>query len=204
MPQRQHWTCTIEGCGRPHKTRGYCNVHHARFMRGAPMCTEIKERNRNPPPECTEEGCHGAVVAHGLCNMHYARKLRHGHTNPRSRQKPRQQCLVDGCTDYHYATGLCHRHYTGVRKWAEKGLSRDEYLVLQGQRQCVICGEGEKSVDSKSRRRKYMAIDHCHTTGRVRGVLCSNCNRALGLFKDSPDILRRAIAYLERGASDLP
>ncbi|MBT2442255.1 endonuclease VII domain-containing protein [Streptomyces sp. ISL-36] len=40
-------------------------------------------------------------------------------------------------------------------------------------------------------------VDHCHETGRVRGVLCFNCNSAIGKLGDDPDTLRRAISYLE-------
>ncbi|WP_454316080.1 endonuclease VII domain-containing protein [Streptomyces phaeoluteigriseus] len=40
-------------------------------------------------------------------------------------------------------------------------------------------------------------VDHCHDTGRVRGVLCFSCNAALGQFKDRPDAIRRAAAYVE-------
>ncbi|WP_322985916.1 endonuclease VII domain-containing protein [Streptomyces sp. S584] len=43
-------------------------------------------------------------------------------------------------------------------------------------------------------------VDHCHKTGRVRGVLCFNCNSAIGKLGDDPDSLRRAIAYLEGNA----
>lgn len=39
-------------------------------------------------------------------------------------------------------------------------------------------------------------VDHCHETGQVRGLLCNLCNQALGLFKDSPELLARATAYL--------
>ncbi|MEV7193055.1 endonuclease VII domain-containing protein [Streptomyces sp. NPDC093510] len=43
-------------------------------------------------------------------------------------------------------------------------------------------------------------VDHCHDTGRVRGVLCFSCNAALGQFKDRPDSIRRAAAYVEGNA----
>lgn len=64
------------------------------------------------------------------------------------------------------------------------GLTREEHaaLVASG---CAICGATTRIV-----------VDHCHVTGRVRGPLCNACNRGLGMFKDDPDILRRAVGYL--------
>lgn len=48
-----------------------------------------------------------------------------------------------------------------------------------------------------------LVVDHCHTTGTVRGLLCHNCNRALGLFSDKINNLNKAIGYLE-GATTIP
>ncbi|MFI2736126.1 endonuclease VII domain-containing protein [Streptomyces sp. NPDC018711] len=51
---------------------------------------------------------------------------------------------------------------------------------------CIIC-----------LRAPAVHVDHCHKTGRVRGVLCFNCNTGIGLLKERPDRIRRAIRYLE-------
>lgn len=47
-------------------------------------------------------------------------------------------------------------------------------------------------------RSKSLYIDHCHKTGRVRGLLCSGCNTAIGQFKEDPVVFRRAMSYLEK------
>ncbi|WP_338120071.1 endonuclease VII domain-containing protein [Streptomyces sporangiiformans] len=51
---------------------------------------------------------------------------------------------------------------------------------------CVICPKAPA-----------IHVDHCHETGRVPGVLCFNCNSAIGKLGDDPDAVRRAAAYLE-------
>lgn len=56
---------------------------------------------------------------------------------------------------------------------------------------CAICKTNEKEFSRK------LAVDHCHVTGNVRGLLCFTCNTALGKFKDSTKLLNEAIKYLE-------
>jgi len=61
---------------------------------------------------------------------------------------------------------------------------------------CAICQtEGFKMLGGHN---SGMNLDHCHKTGVVRGLLCHNCNRGLGLLQDSPTYLRRAAEYLEK------
>ena len=59
---------------------------------------------------------------------------------------------------------------------------------------CAICKEPQ-SVLLKGEL-KRLAVDHCHKTKKIRGLLCDNCNKALGLFKDNPEILDCASQYL--------
>jgi len=80
-----------------------------------------------------------------------------------------------------------------------RGCTAEQYQSLldtQGGR-CAICGvpEGHRSCRGKKCR---LAIDHDHRTGEIRGLLCNNCNRALGRFKDSIAILESALRYLKR------
>jgi len=61
---------------------------------------------------------------------------------------------------------------------------------------CAICGYSDKS-DSNM----FPLVDHCHETGKVRGLLCMNCNQALGKFQDNPKLLKKAINYLKINGS---
>ena len=81
--------------------------------------------------------------------------------------------------------------WTLVKRCARYGLSPEQFIdkYERQERCCAICCSEINIVDS--------AIDHNHVTGEFRGILCKQCNRALGMFKDSPTILKNALEYLE-------
>ncbi len=85
--------------------------------------------------------------------------------------------------------------HRSVRLTSEYGITFDDYkrLYIEQNGKCAICGQ-EKPDNGK----EGLAVDHCHNEGHVRGLLCANCNRGLGLFKDNVDILSAAITYLQR------
>jgi hypothetical protein len=70
-----------------------------------------------------------------------------------------------------------------------------EALLKQQKGVCAVC-ENTETAKGKS----TLSIDHDHKTGAVRGLLCTRCNQALGMMKDSPTLLRKAAKYLEREA----
>ena len=71
-------------------------------------------------------------------------------------------------------------------------VERDRILASQGGH-CAICPSEDSDI--KGRR---LHVDHCHKTKRVRGLLCTRCNLAIGQMLDDPALLRRAADYLER------
>lgn len=71
------------------------------------------------------------------------------------------------------------------------GLSREEYekMVIDQNNSCAICSDSFKEKIKPF-------VDHDHVTKKVRGLVCTHCNRGLGAFKDDPTNLSRAIVYL--------
>ena len=89
-----------------------------------------------------------------------------------------------------------HKAKTISRNWerqiAALGCTPEKYqelLVEQGHK-CKLCGKMQT---------KRLAVDHCHSTGKVRGLLCTTCNAGLGCFNDDPEFLRKAVDYLCHG-----
>jgi hypothetical protein len=202
--KKLHDICTVEGCGRKHKARGYCQTHYMAFKRGVENLGPIKTRVRDKPEHCVEAGCMDPVKAKGLCATHYQRLLRHGYVKNPDRTKPFTDCRIEGCGNRMYANSLCHNHYTKDRLWKKRGLSVDGYLAMLKRQNsvCAICKQQETAPHGLSGKTKDMAIDHCHETGKIRGLLCSSCNRGLGLFGDNVGTLRRAIEYLDSHAAE--
>lgn len=65
----------------------------------------------------------------------------------------------------------------------------DKMLEAQSGR-CAVCGTAENQVTN------VMFVDHCHSTGKVRGLLCSLCNSGIGKLQDDPEVVLKAYKYL--------
>lgn len=94
-------------------------------------------------------------------------------------------------------------NWSGLDRWdaiirRTYGISLEEYYKLieyQGGG-CAVCGRKQEPDGRK------LSIDHDHTTGKVRGILCYSCNKALGLFYDIPERLDKAAEYLRLNPFD--
>ena len=89
--------------------------------------------------------------------------------------------------DRQWHRSRCKQCRTAHKRATEYNLSPEAYDALLEEQGggCGICGSDERLV-----------VDHCHETGATRGILCSTCNRAVGMFHDNPDLLLRAVDWL--------
>jgi len=99
----------------------------------------------------------------------------------KNKNKPRRDCKV------------CHEKSKMKSKVGAYGLTLIEYnqMFVKQKNCCAICN---KEFASK----KGTHIDHCHKTNKVRALLCSSCNTAIGLLKESPENLKSALRYIKR------
>lgn len=76
----------------------------------------------------------------------------------------------------------------------EYGLTREQYDAMYAaqEQRCAICSELEADLECR------LCIDHDHSTGKVRALLCRNCNFVLGHCKENTNVLKAAISYLEK------
>lgn len=95
-------------------------------------------------------------------------------------------------------TARANNRRTQLRR--KYGMTQADYdALLEAQAGgCAVCG------GPPTRNREWFDVDHCHATGVVRGLLCSSCNRSIGLLGDDPARMRAAAEYLERASAPAP
>ena len=88
-------------------------------------------------------------------------------------------------------------HYLGKRLLKQFGITAEEYKAKLAEQNgvCAICEQ--LPIPDRTGRAYILSVDHDHSNNMIRGLLCKNCNPALGFFKDNPDYLRKAADYIE-------
>lgn len=118
-----------------------------------------------------------------LTEFHNSRKSKDG------KSSICKSCACKKSIEYYYAdTEKARRH----KLKNAYGITIEEYNEFSKEinHLCMIC-------DSVCPSKRRLAVDHDHNNGIIRGLLCINCNKGLGNFKDNIDLLEKAIAYLE-------
>jgi len=190
--------CSVVGCELKAVGHGLCDTHYRRQKRYG--TTDRPER----PTACSAPGCNRPVDARGMCDMHYRRTLKGGEVEPARSCRQCGASLAGTNLQRQFCTRECweswqywERRRTHRDRWLRKyGLTVEQYdsMVEQQGSRCAIC----HGPDPKTNGGQHWCVDHDHATGKVRGLLCHDCNIGLGKFRDDPDLLRRAADYLAR------
>lgn len=184
--------CLIENCVREAKSRGLCFGHYSTHRTKGTL-DDVALPSQNESKHSISEV--DPVTKLGSCSVC-------GGNSPvalKNKDSTVWRCLTKRRADDR------ERHKTNPKKsWmvyrfgdgdkipaAEAKDARDRFYVEQEGR-CAVCKRTEDEVGST------LHLDHCHATGKLRGLLCADCNRGLGSFRDSPENLIAASEYLTR------
>lgn len=221
--------CTAAGCDKPAHGRGLCHMHLKRFkLTGStddPRADEPKMTQHKLYSQWSSykrEGAYSLVpewkenffaflegvgerpsLDHRLYRLDKTKPMGPGNFEWREKLVKRNPNETD--EEYVARYPRARRLALGTSQW-DKDLKYKYGITLQEMRKmaeaqdhkCAICGQPE--TENRNGITRHLAVDHDHKTGKVRGLLCSACNTALGKFDDDPVIIARAIAYLAKHA----
>ena len=112
-----------------------------------------------------------------------------------------KECDRQRKKEYRKRPEVREREYTyEMKKHYEKryGITFDQYneLLIKQNNVCAICKTKNKTIDKRTKRPKRLNVDHCHSTKKVRGLLCTKCNTGIGFFNDNILLLESCLRYI--------
>lgn len=198
--------CSVDECDKRPSARGWCGMHYRRWRTHGDVHVNAR-RGPRPRMERVEGGyqcpfCKGWYSARRKVTAHC--ESFHNDEMPVECPECNRRFLDDRGKQTHmgfaHPEAIKHRHKSPVaqREWnlrTNYGIEVADYdRMLRDQGgTCAGC-DGLEQDQPRGR----LAVDHCHETGVVRGLLCIACNLAIGKLGDSPERLRRLATYLER------
>ena len=174
------------------KAYGWSESAISKRMRKGMSLEEAVNVDKNPPPK-TEKVCSRCHIEKPMAEYHFSYK-KSGWRE--SYCKPCRRIIRRESGEKHKEREATRaRNYKLRKKYGIDSQKYEEMLTQQGG---VCLGCKNKCITGNR-----LAVDHCHDTGKVRGLLCGLCNRALGSSKDNPTTLRRLADYLERAEAPI-
>lgn len=166
----------------------------------------LLEAHIAPHTMCSGPECDREAKTRGLCMAHYMQQYQGRELAPIRRRRPSPPIRLKSCptcqtafkwkSNKTYCSAECRPPYphNPGRKY---GITAEEYAKWMATTECASCGG---SFVDETYHALSKVLDHCHDTGKIRGVLHMRCNLSIGQAGDDPEVLRKHVAYLERHA----
>lgn len=202
-------TCRVDGCNKkPIEQRKICGMHKMRWYKWKSY--DIPARLKLTPGivkicrihgELKKSDCNIVHKKHQLKNsikiysVYLCKKCSIQRYNRWCKRNPNKRK-----EDYEkIKQNDDHRLSYYRQKLKKYGLTLEKYdkMLEEQNNKCKICKKHENKTDKRYGRTIKLSVDHCHKTGKVRSLLCSNCNAALGQVDDSIKLLKSMIEYLK-------
>lgn len=224
MPQK----CHVIGCDHPVVANGLCRKHYMRVKRHGEVDetrpSDWGQREKHPAYSawCNLRRSHRLSIPESWRDDFWT-FVKDVPEKPQNAMAARCDANQDWSKSNFYwketrACSLDRKEY--MREWQRKSRAANrEYYLDSGLRKrygitlqwykeqfakqggkCAICKQPETVVIKG--KLIMMPIDHCHKTGKVRGLLCTKCNRALGLFGDDVEVLTSALEYISSSSGE--
>lgn len=213
--------CRAEKCGKPAKKMGHCTHHYLKMKRDGHLNPRPQKRTHPLYSLWFERKQGGSLgpawldfwtfvndIGEKPSKNHFLMRLRgeeqFGPTNFTwlEKLKKRDDETVKEWHARKWASRmLAHPTFDSNRKFVSNygiTLAQYEELLASQDGKCAICEQPETSGDGKTGTIKRLCVDHCHNTGKVRGLLCFRCNGTLGKMEESPQLFSAMWDYMHK------
>lgn len=213
--------CTVDGCGRPQTANGYCTTHNSRIHRHGSLEADKRAHDRgarakHPLSHTWYWHSRHQTLCPEWQESIWAMEADVGE-RPSSHHRLRRLDISRpiGPGNWMWKETIpCENHAAYAREWRNRNLRNAKSSSLKKQfgitihdyermaeeqnHVCAICHEQEFARAPGALTARYLAVDHCHKTGRIRGLVCSCCNLLIGKYEKYPHVMENLVAYMHK------